>query len=120
MNDDLPLKASVKAGEAISGPQKPAKQMSGLQCKANVRLKFNGLFAVADPDILLAVPAGAKICQKREIHQVDKYGEKLKTTMSASLGQKETLENSAMIYDAQMDIKYAKDNAQMDIKYAKK
>ena len=58
--------------------------------------------------------------KKREIYQVDKYGEKLKTTMSASLGQKETLENSAMIYDAQMDIKYAKDNAQMDIKYAKK
>ena len=40
--------------------------------------------------------------------------------MSASLGQKETLENSAMIYNAHMDIKYAKDNAQMDIKYAKK
>ena len=72
----------------------------------------------ADPDILLlAVLAGAKICQKRE--KVDKYGEKLKTTMSASLGQNETLENSAMMYDAQMDIKYAKDNAQMDIKYAK-
>ena len=67
MNDDLPLKASVKAGEAISGPQKPAKQMSGLQCKANVRLEFNGLFAAADPNILLlAVPAGAKICKKRE------------------------------------------------------
>ena len=58
--------------------------------------------------------------KKREIHQVDKYEEKLKTTMSASLGQKETLENSAMIYNAHMDIKYAKDNAQMDIKCVKK
>ena len=63
MNDDLPLKASVKAGEvkageAISGLQKPAKQMSGLSSTDFLR--------AADPDILLAVPAGAKMCQKRE------------------------------------------------------
>ena len=48
MNDDLPLKASVKAGEvkageAISGLQKPAKQMSGLSSTDFLR--------AADPDI---------------------------------------------------------------------
>ena len=112
MNDDLPLKASVKAGEAISGLQKPAKQMSGLSSTDFLRQLI--------PIYYWQSLQVKNMPKQRESHEVDKYGERLKTTMSASLGQKETLENSAMIYNAHMDIKYAKDNAQMDMKYAKK